>query len=137
MSQYTKKHTDQHAASAPKKTSTTTPQKISAQQRNHAFSETLAQARTHMNPVARAFSRFIHIRFIDALSSFIGSTVARPNAILFGSITSLVSTFVLYFAAKYFGYPLSGSESIAAFILGWATGLIVDYTRMLIRGGRA
>ena len=137
MSQHTKKPTDQQAASAPKKTSAPTPQKISTQQRNHAFSETLAQARTHMNPAVRVFSRFIHVRFVDILSSFVGSTIARPNAILCGSITSLIATFVLYFAAKYFGYPLSGSESIAAFILGWATGLIFDYTRVLIRGGRA
>ncbi len=123
-----------HSGSSNSESATT--QDISKKDRVAAYSNTLKQARTHMHPLGGNFSRFIHLRGIELLSDSIGSTLMRPRAILYGSIASLLSTFVLYFSAKYFGYPLSGSESIAAFIAGWLIGIITDYTRMLIRGGR-
>lgn len=130
------KHVEDHTPPKEKTGNTASPQKISSQQRHRAFSTTLTQARTHMNPVSSAFSKIIHVRLIEITSGLIGSTIARPNAILFGALSSLTATFTLYLAAKYYGYPLSGSESIAAFILGWAIGLIIDYTRILIYGRR-
>lgn len=125
-----KKHTPQHVHDK-------SAQRIDTKERNNAYIATLTQARTHMRAPQRIFSQIIHMRAIEIASDFVGGTIVRPNAILYGSLASLVATFILYFAAKYFGYPLSGAESIAAFIIGWATGIIIDYTKTLARGSRS
>jgi len=44
---------------------------------------------------------------------------------------------IIYLFARHYGYPLSGSETIAAFILGWVMGLLFDYLRVMITGKKA
>lgn len=111
--------------------------KISAHEQDRAFDNTLAQARTHMNWAERTFSHIIHIKSVEQISDTLGGTLARPNTILYGSLAALTLTLATYLTAKYFGYALSGAESIVAFIIGWVIGAIIDYTHVLIRGGRA
>lgn len=110
---------------------------ISRHKQDVAFDKTLKQARSHMNHVERIFSQIIHLRVVEWISDVIGGSLARPNTILYGSSTALILTLTIYLTAKYFGYPLSGAESIASFIVGWGVGATIDYTHMLIRGGRA
>lgn len=98
-----------------------------------AFHDTMAQARTHMSPVQRGFSLFIHWRPIEVASDIIGATLARPTAITVGSSCALLFTGVMYITAKRYGYDLSGSEAIWAFVFGWTTGVIIDYITLLIR----
>lgn len=96
----------------------------------------MQQARSHMNPLQRMFSRFIHLRTVSFVSDMVGGTIARPNTILYGSIAAFVLTLVVYIIAKTHGYALAGSETLAAFFLGWLLGITIDYTHTLIRGGR-
>ncbi len=114
-----------------KKTQSST---ISKQQRDQAFATTMQMARTHMNPIQRTFSRFIHTKFIDTLSTFVGGTILRPRAIIYGSVLSIVVASGLYGASKYYGYSMPGSEPIVAFVVGWSLGLIVDYAQVLAKG---
>jgi uncharacterized membrane protein AbrB (regulator of aidB expression) len=90
-----------------------------------------------MNPAERAFSKVIHNPVIEATSEAAGKTVARPAALLAGSLAALILTTVVYVTAKYYGYALSGFEWIATFILGWAIGLIIDWIRVEILGQKA
>lgn len=107
---------------------------ISKKQLNNSFASQMSQARQHMNPAEKTFSRFIHSRPIEVVSDFIGSTIARPNALLSGSITAFVAVTILYFTANHFGFRLSGFESIGAFIIGWIIGALYDYVAVAFRG---
>lgn len=93
----------------------------------------MAQARSHMNPLQRGFSAFIHWRPIEVLSDVIGATLARPTALTVGSFCAVVFTLVMYIIAKRYGYNLSGSEAIIAFLFGWTIGIIIDYVALLVR----
>lgn len=104
-------------------------------ERAQAFSDTMSQAQSHLSPLQRIFSRFIHTRVVATVSDVIGSTFARPIALLCGALAAILATLVLYGTAKYFGYSLSGSESLVAFGLGWLIGIIIEYTQLLLRGG--
>ena len=112
------------------------PTRITRHDQDRAFADTLNQAQSHMHLVSRLWSRCIHYKPLDILSSVIGSTLARPNAILYGSLVALVTTVAVYGVAKYYGYQLSGSEPLIALGFGWLIGTIIDYTALLIRGGK-
>ena len=82
----------------------------------------------------RSIGKLIHAKAVEKTSEAVGSTIARPNAILSGSIMAFALTAGLYFWAKYVGYPLSGFETIGAFIIGWLVGMIYDFTRIMFTG---
>lgn len=113
-----------------------TPKQRKAKQAAN-FKATMKEAQSHMSPASRTFSKVIHTKAIEKTSETIGSTIARPNAILAGSVAAFLLSLLTYVVAKHYGYPLTGSETIAAFVLGWAIGLLFDYLRVMITGKRA
>lgn len=123
---------DSKAESAPAETERTTPARKS--ERQQAYEAIMSDARADMPPAQRAFSKLIHNRVVESTSEVVGSTVARPNAILSGSFTAFIVVLGVYLVARHYGYPLSGSETIIAFAGGWLIGLLFDYLRTLISG---
>lgn len=111
-------------------------QHATKKQRENSYKQTMKHIQSEMSSPSRAFSKFIHNNVVEKSSEVIGSTLARPNAILAGSLTALVLVSGVYIVAKIFGYRLSGFETIGAFILGWALGLIYDYLRFTALGRR-
>jgi hypothetical protein len=87
-----------------------------------------------LSPTSRAFSKFIHVKPIEKASDIVGSTIARPNALLAGAVCAFVLTLAVYVFAKNMGYKLSGFETIAAFVVGWVLGILYDYFRIMITG---
>jgi FtsZ-interacting cell division protein ZipA len=111
-----------------------------AQRRSKAkasYKKTMKETQSQMKPAERTFSKVIHNPAVEKTSEAVGSTVARPNAILAGSVSAFLFTVVIYLFARHYGYPLKGSETIAAFVLGWTVGLLFDYLRVMITGKRA
>lgn len=103
--------------------------------RKAAYKETMSSMRTQLPPASRAFSKVIHNPVVESVSEAAGKTVARPNAILAGSMSAFLFVLATYLIARYFGYPLSGFETIAAFIFGWVIGVIFDFFKAMITGG--
>lgn len=108
--------------------------RISKKQKDATLKKTLKTVQSELPLPSRAFSKLIHNRVIEKTSDVVGATVARPNAILAGSATAFVFTLTIFLVARYYGYPLSGSETIAGFVVGWATGVLFDYLRVMISG---
>lgn len=107
---------------------------ISKQEREKAFAKTMNEVQSHMSAPSRTFSKIIHNKAVEKTSEVVGNSVARPNAILSGAVCSFVLVLVTYIVARAYGYQLSGTETIAAFGLGWVIGLVYDYFRLLIIG---
>jgi hypothetical protein len=110
---------------------------ISKKERAASYKRTMKQVQDELPAPSRAFSKFIHNKAVEKVSDVVGSTIARPNAILSGSIIAFVFTLVIYLVARYYGYPLSGAETIAAFAVGWLVGLLFDYLRLEITGKKS
>ena len=106
----------------------------SKRERNASFDATMSEVRSQMSAPSRAFSNVIHNPVVEKVSDAVGGTVARPNAIASGAIFSFIFTLGIYLIARFNGYPLSGTETIASFALGWVVGLIYDYLRLLVLG---
>lgn len=99
-----------------------------------SFKKTMSETQSHMSGPSRTFSKFIHIKAVEKTSEALGSTVARPNALLLGAVFAFLFTVIIYVWAKNAGYPLSGFETIAAFIVGYLVGIIVDFVRIMLTG---
>ena len=111
--------------------------KATQKQKQAEYKKTLKSIQKEMNPAERTFSKVIHNPIVEATSEVAGKTVARPAALLTGSLSALILTTIIYAAAKYYGYVLSGFEWIITFIIGWAIGLIIDWVRVEIFGKKA
>lgn len=131
----TKAEKQAKAEKAPAEKRRDTPAQRRARQKA-SFNITMKETQAQMPALSRSFSKIIHNKAVEKTSEVVGSTVARPNAILTGSVAAFVLTLGIYLVAKYYGYPLSGFETIAAFIIGWAVGLLFDYLRVMITGKR-
>ena len=104
--------------------------------RKESYEHTMKSVQSEMSAPARVFSRVIHNPVVERTSEVIGSTVARPDAILSGAIASCVLVLSVYLLARYNGFELRGSETIIAFVIGWIIGLVFDFLRTLITGKR-
>lgn len=107
---------------------------ISRDQRDASFKATMSEVQSQMSAPSRAFSKVIHTKGVEKASEVVGSTLARPNALLSGAIFAFTLTLAVYLIAKNIGYELSGFESIGAFILGWIIGLVYDFIKVMITG---
>jgi len=107
---------------------------IHKKQLAESFKSQMKYAESEMNTSERILSRFLHSKPVEKSADALGSTVARPNAMLSGSIAAFVGVTALYFIAKYYGFQLSGSETIVTFVIGWIIGLLYDYFAVMIRG---
>jgi hypothetical protein len=99
-----------------------------------SFKATMKEVHTQRSAPSRTFSQRIDNKTVEKVSDGVGSTIARPNAILSGAIFAFVLTLGVYLLAKNLGYPLSGFETIAAFILGWALGVVYDFLKVMVTG---
>lgn len=108
--------------------------RVTSEEKRAAYKQTMKHIRSEMSAPARAFSKFIHNQGVERASGILGNSVARPNAVLSGSTCALILVSFLYIVTRIFGYPLSGFETIGAFVLGWILGLIYDYARTLVTG---
>ena len=126
------------AGGAEKKRSSQSPARrrggISKADKKASYKKHMKDVQKQLSPGGRAFSKVIHNPIIEKTSDFVGATVARPNAILAGAVSAFILTLAVYVIAKTIGYTLSGFETIAAFILGWAIGVVYDYLRLIITG---
>lgn len=107
---------------------------INKKQLNKSYKQTMRRVQNELPIGSRIFSKVIHNNVVEKTSEIVGNTVARPNAILVGAFMAFVLPLATYTIAKTIGYPLSGFETIAAFIIGWIIGIVYDYLRVLFTG---
>lgn len=111
--------------------------KATTVQKKAEYKKTLKSIQKDMTPAEKTFSKVIHNPVVEKTSEVAGATIARPAALLAGSISSLVLTSIVYIIARQYGYALSGGEWIATFVLGWIVGLIIDWVRVALLGKKA
>jgi len=110
---------------------------VSKKEQKVSYDHHMKKLQEELPPVQRGFSKVIHNAAVEKTSEVVGSTVARPNAILAGAVVAFFAVLVVYLVAKHYGYVLSGFETIGAFIVGWVLGVLYDFFRVMITGKKA
>jgi len=108
---------------------------IKKKQLDASFKSQMTNVHHELSATGRLTSKIIHAKPVEKTSDFVSSTLTRPNAMLSGSIAAFLGITILYFVSKYFGFRLSGSETIVAFAIGWILGILYDYFSVMVRGG--
>ena len=116
-------------AETEKPAASETPRQITKADRTDSYRKTMEKMQSELPPASRTFSKVIHNPAVEKASEAIGSTVARPNLIIAGALGA-ISSVVVYFIARHYGYVLSGSETIILFGCGWVIGAIIEYARV-------
>jgi len=116
------------ASSSRKKAAITKSEKAAS------FTKTMSRLQSEMTPGERTISKLIHAPAVERVSEVVGATVARPNALLAGSVSAFVLVLGLYIFARTIGFRLSGFEAIGAFIIGWLFGLLFDFFKTMVTG---
>lgn len=115
---------------------TSGPAMVGKKQKQVEYEKTLKEVRSQISAPARIFSQIIHNPTVEKVSDVTGNTIARPNAVLAGSLTAFIVVLSLYLAASYYGYRLSGFELIGSFALGWILGILIDILRTIFKRRR-
>lgn len=110
---------------------------VSKKERDASYKHHMKQLQAELTPTQRAFSKVIHSPVVEKTSEVVGNTVARPNAVLAGAIVAFVLVLAVYVVSKFYGYTLSGFETIGAFIVGWILGILYDFFKVMITGKKA
>jgi membrane-bound ClpP family serine protease len=97
------------------------------------YRQTMVSLQHRMKPAAREFSRFIHSPAVENVSEVIGKTVLRPSISLGATTSALVVTGILYFAARYYGFELRGSEVWISLIIGGVLGVLIEAIARAVR----
>jgi flagellar biosynthesis/type III secretory pathway protein FliH len=114
-----------------------TAQPLPPPSRKQSFTHTMKSVRAELSAPERTFSKVIHNPIVERTSEVIGSTVARPDAILSGSVFACVLVLTVYLLGRYYGFELRGSETIITFGIGWLLGVVFDFLRAMITGKRS
>lgn len=114
----------------------TAVRKITKLEKKASYQKTMRIIQSEMSAPSRAFSKVIHTPFVEKSSEILGSSLARPNAVLAGSFTALLLVSAIYIIARTYGYQLSGFETIGAFVIGWVLGILYDYIKVMVTGKR-
>lgn len=93
------------------------------------YKQTMNNIQSQLSAPSRAFSKVIHNPVVEKTSEAVGNTIARPNLVIAGALGAIASI-IIYSIAKRYGYPISGSETIVLFALGWLAGAVVEYARV-------
>ncbi len=110
---------------------------VSKKEREASYKHHMKQLQSELSPSQRAFSKVLHNPIVEKTSEVVGSTIARPNAVLAGAVVAFVLVLAVYLISKFYGYTLSGFETIGAFIAGWILGVLYDFFKVLFTGKKA
>lgn len=105
----------------------------SRKQLQGSFKGQMKNVQTELGPGEKLISKLIHLKVVEKVSDATTATIARPNAMLSGSIAAFIAVTILYLVARHYGYSLSGFETIAAFCAGWILGLVYDYVSTVFK----
>ncbi|MFZ2494508.1 MAG: hypothetical protein WAW60_01885 [Candidatus Saccharimonadales bacterium] len=105
--------------------------RITQQEKARVYRQILSRIQANMGLPSRVMSKIIHFKLLDNFSEVVSSTIARPTALLTGSLASLVFLTSIYTIGKVYGYQLSGFEVIGSYLIGWLFGLVIDYIKFL------
>lgn len=90
------------------------------------YDRSLTSIRNRLNKPQKTFSKTIHNSAVEKTSEVVGSTIARPSGILFGSIFSFLGSLGGYIVARRLGGELPYSIFAFLFVGGYAFGLLLE-----------
>lgn len=94
-----------------------------------SYCKNLEYMQSQLPPLRRAFSKIIHRRAGEYIWEAVARIFMRPLLIVAASLGALAGL-IIYLAARYYGYRLSGAEVPICTLLGWSIGVVIEFARV-------
>lgn len=101
--------------------------------KKQTYKATMQRVEAKLPAYQRRFSQVINNDTVDAVSNVASRTVARPSALLGGSVVAFLALIVFTFYANSLGFEVSSGSFVIFVLLGWALGLMVEAVIKLFR----
>lgn len=103
-----------------------TPISIGSSLQNQQIKRTIQQTQKQLKKPDRAFSKVIHQPAIQAVSSALEGTLARPSGLLMGGLFSVIGSIVVLWICRHYGYEYNFMIGLACLAGGFTFGVIVE-----------
>lgn len=100
--------------------------KASGQLKNIAVKQRIREVQRKETPAVRTFSKVVHQPVVEEISNIAESTVARPSGLLVGGIVSVISSLVVLYISRHYGYEYNFMIGLLGFAGGFVLGLILE-----------
>lgn len=107
--------------SSEKESANTSQPLIDKELKGVMLTRTIARVQKHLKPAERTFSKVIHNKPVDKISSVGEKTVARPYGILGGALLAFLGSVFSTFISKQFGL----NYNLFLFVLLFGAGYII------------
>lgn len=98
-----------------------------------AYSRSMERIRSKLSRPERLLSKVIHNPGVDAVSTVVARTVARPSGILTGSLCALAGSLALLYLTKRYGFSYNYLIFLFLYIGGYLAGLLIELMVRLLR----
>lgn len=112
---------------------TSGPVGFGAELRKRSVDDNLKKIQRELPRPQKTFSKFVHKPVINAISEVSGKTIARPSGLLFAGLLSVVTSFGLLIACRYYGYRYNFLIGLVALGVGFGLGLVLELIFSLFR----
>lgn len=110
--------------------------KAGGQLKDIAFKQRMREVQRKESPATRTFSKVIHQPVVEEVSNIAESTIARPSGLLVGGIVSVISSLVILYISRHYGYEYNFMVSLVGFAGGFVLGLILEAVWRLLKPRR-
>lgn len=117
---------DEFVVDQEKDRSNTSQPLINKELKGVMLTRTLARIQKQLSPSQRTFSKVIHSKPVDTISSVGEKTVARPYGILGGASLALLGSIFSTFLSKQFGLNYNLVLFILLFVVGYVVTTCVE-----------
>lgn len=125
--------TSETISSSSSKERTAAPQTIiDSELKDMMFTRTLNRVQRHLNPAQKVFSKTIHSKAVDKVSTIGEKTIARPVGLIFGGLLHCLVVSSAYLA-KQFGMRYNPVVFCVFFLGGYIVGLVIELILRIIR----
>lgn len=100
--------------------------RASGQLKGIAFKQRMREVQRKEAPATRTFSKVVHQPVVEELSNLAEGTVARPSGLLFGGIVSVISSLVILYISRHYGYEYNFLVGLVGFAGGFVLGLLIE-----------
>lgn len=113
------------------------PVLVSKELKQMTFTRALTRTRKQLSAPERGFSKFIHASAVDKTSEVISKSIARPSAMLGGSLVGMLGSFIFLMLVRNNGYEYNFFVLFILFAIGYAVGLFVEVVFRIIAKKRS
>jgi hypothetical protein len=103
--------------------------------KDDAYRRSIQKAQTQLSAPDRALSKVIHQPTVELISNVTAQTVGRPSGLFMGGLLALISSSLLLYMARNYGFSYNYAVMLLGFLGGFIVGVVIEFGWRAMRRG--